>query len=108
MLTEGVYFDSHTVYSLPVNKSFVTRAFQSLISDGVVRKSRAKGKYLFTDSFLESVRREIMAGMPRGIFVHYPDLIVFDVCGIESWTEEELSSYVRRLKERWVVRTDAL
>ena len=107
MLTQGVYFDSQSVYGLPVNKRLVTKTLRALLDAGVVRKSRARGKYLFTDPFLEATEREITGGMPRGIFVHYPDLSVFDVCGIGSWTEEELQVYVRRLREHWVLRTAA-
>jgi hypothetical protein len=44
-------------------------------------------------------------GMPRGVFIHFPDLRVFDISGIEEWTEEELDRYTRRLKERWTIRT---
>jgi len=71
----------------------------------VIRKSTARAKYLFTEAFLEAAEREITGGMPRGIFVHYPDLSIFDVCGIGNWTEEELQIYVRRLREHWVRRT---
>jgi hypothetical protein len=107
MLAQGVYFDAHSVYGLPVNKRLVTRSLRALLDAGVITKSTTRAKYLFTDAFLEAMGREIAGGMPRGIFVHYPDLSIFDVCGIGSWTEEELQVYVRRLREHWVLRTVA-
>ena len=50
------------------------------------------------------MKLDIIKGMPRGILVHYPDLKVFDVSGIEEWTEEELDRYIARLRERWQIR----
>jgi hypothetical protein len=108
MLAQGVYFDSQSVYGMPVNKALVTKTLRALLDEGVIRKSRMRAKYLFTEPFLEAMGRQIAGGMPRGIFVHYPDLSIFDICGIGNWTEEELQVYVRRLKERWVLRTDNL
>src|SRR5580700_8501267 len=102
MLNQGVYFDSQSVYRLPANKALVTKTLRALVDEGVIRKSSTRAKYLFTDAFLEAMGDQIAEGMPRGIFVHYPDLAVFDICGIGNWTEEELQVYVRRLKERWV------
>ena len=108
MLTQGVYFDSHSVYGLPVNKRLVSKTLRALLDAGVIGRSTTRAKYLFTDAFLRGMGHQITEGMPRGIFVHYPDLSIFDVCGIGSWTEEELQVYVRRLKEHWVLRTAGL
>ncbi|MGH9919247.1 MAG: hypothetical protein ACRD6W_10345 [Nitrososphaerales archaeon] len=108
MLTQGVHFDSHSVYGLPVRKGLVTTTLHSLLDAGIVTRSTARAKYLFTDAFLEAMGLQITEGMPRGIFVHYPDLSVFDICGIERWTEEELQVYVKRLKQHWVLRTSTL
>ena len=107
MLTQGVYFDAHSVYGLPVSKRMVTRTIRALMDAGLIGRSTTRAKYLFTDAFLEAMGREISGGMPRGIFVHYPDLCIFDICGIGSWTEEEVQVYVRRLREHWVLRTAA-
>ncbi len=105
MLAQGVYFDAHSIYGLPVSKRHVTRTLRALLDAGVIGRSTTRAKYLFTDAFLEAIGREITGGMPRGIFVHYPDLCIFDICGIGSWTEEELQVYVRRLREHWVLRS---
>jgi len=104
MLTQGVVFDSRSVRRLPVDQSMVDRALRSLIKAGVVTRSEIKTKYLLTDEFLEVLRREITRSMPRGDFVHYPDLSVFDVCGIGSWSADELETYVARLRQRWTLR----
>jgi hypothetical protein len=105
MLAQGVYFDSRSVYGLPVNRRLVSKTLRALIDAGIIKKSTSRGKYLFTDAFLGEIGREVTGNMPRGIFVHYPDLSIFDICGIGNWTEEELQVYVKRLRERWVLRT---
>lgn len=104
MLTRGVFFDSRSAYSLPVSKSLVRRAFRALRAAEVVTRTRARKKYILTDQFLEALRQEITRGMPRGAFVRYPDLSVFDVSGVESWSAEELEAYVARLRQRWMLR----
>jgi len=108
MLTQGVLFDSRSLYRLPVNPSKVTRAMKALMKAGVVARSRARTKFILTDEFLEAMREEITREMPRGTFVHYPDLSVFDVCGVGSWSGEELEAYVNRLRQRWVLRKGVL
>ena len=101
MLTEGVYFESGSVWGLPLSGSRVARTFRALADAGVVRRSSVKGKYNFTQGFLEGMRREITRKMPRGSLVHFPDLAVFEVSGIADWTEAELDVYSRRLREHW-------
>lgn len=108
MLTQGVLFDSRNIRGLPVNKNMVTRALDALLRAGVVTRTRARAKYLLTDEFLEALRQEITRDMPRGTFIHYPDLSVFDVSGIGSWSAEELEAYVARLRQRWVLRKGVL
>lgn len=103
MLVQGVLFDSRSAYGLPVNKKMVTRALRALIGAGVVSKSRTRTKYILTDEFLETIRQAITKGMPRGTFVHYPDLSVFDMCGIGEWTAEELETYVAKIRQRWML-----
>lgn len=104
MLTRGVFFDSRSAYSLPVSKSLVRRAFRALQAAEVVTRTRARKKYILTDLFLEALRQEITREMPRGAFVSYPDLSVFDVSGVESWSSEELEAYVAKLRQRWMLR----
>lgn len=108
MLVQGVLFDSRGIYGLPVNKKMVTRALRALIGAGVVSKSRTRTKYILTDEFLEAIRQAITKGMPTGAFVHYPDLSVFDMCGIGDWTTEELETYMAKLRQRWILRTGVL
>lgn len=104
MLAQGVVFDSRNVRRLPVDQSMIDRALRGLIKAGVVTRSEIRTKYLLTDQFLEALREEITRSMPRGDFVHYPDLSVFDVCGIGSWSAEELETYMARLRQRWTLR----
>jgi DNA-binding MarR family transcriptional regulator len=104
MLTEGVYFDIRAIRKLRVSKDLVTRALKALIASGVVTRSRARNKYLLTDEFLDALRQEIARRMPRGSFIHHPDLATFEVCGISDWSADELKAYVDRLTQRWMLR----
>jgi len=104
MLTQGVFFDSRSLLRIPANRRAIFRSLHALIKAGVVTKSKARTKYLLTDEFLEVLRQEITRGMPRGNFVHFPDLSVFEVCGIGSWSADELQSYQARLEKRWMLR----
>ena len=107
MLTEGVYFDSRRIRGLPVRKGMIYRALKGLIAAGVVERTRARTKYLLTDAFLDDVRQEVTKVMPRGTFVHHPDLSVFEICGLGDWTADELNAYVTKLTQRWMHRNGA-
>ena len=107
MLTEGVYFDSRRIRGLPVRKGMIYRALKGLIAAGVVERTRARTKYLLTDAFLYDVRQEVTKVMPRGTFVHHPDLSVFEICGLGDWTADELNAYVTKLTQRWMHRNGA-
>ena len=104
MLTEGVYFDIRAVRKLPVSKDLVTRALKALIAAGVVTRSRARDKYLLTDEFLDELRVDISRRMPRGSFIHHPDLAAFELCGLADWSADELKNYVDQLTDRWMLR----
>jgi hypothetical protein len=108
MLAQGVYFDSRRIRSLPTAQSKIDRAFRGLIKAGVVEKTKTRTKYLLTDEFLDGLRQDITKGMPRGTFIHHPDLTVFEISGIGSWSAEELSAYVERFTQRWMLRKSAL
>ena len=105
LLLKGVHFDSANVRRMPLGQTSITRTLRGLIEAGIISKSPIKGKYRLTDEFVDSLKSEMTEGMPRGIFIHFPDLRIFDISGIEEWTEEELDRYMRRLKERWTIRT---
>jgi hypothetical protein len=106
LLLKGVHFDSADVWAMPFGRTSVTRTFRRLVDAGVISKSPVKGKYRFGDKFLDALTAEITRGMPRDLFLHYPDLKIFDVSGIGEWKEEELDRYVARLKERWKIRRE--
>jgi hypothetical protein len=105
LLLKGVHFDSASVRRMPLGQTSITRTLHGLIEAGIISKSPIKGKYRLTDEFVDSLKSETTEGMPRGIFIHFPDLRIFDISGIEEWTEEELDRYMRRLKARWTIRT---
>ena len=104
LLVKGVHFDSKSIWGMPFGHTSIGRTFQGLLEAGIISKSRVKGKYRLTDEFRESMRAEITKDMPREIFIHYPDLAVFDISGIGDWTKEELDWYIERLRERWQIR----
>jgi hypothetical protein len=105
MLVQGVFFDSSSMKELPYNERLANRVFRALVDSGIVAKSTRRGKYLLTDEFLGAVKAVTTRGMRRQIFVPLPDLAVFDVAGIETWTEEELDIYTSKLKARWLLRS---
>ena len=104
MLIQGAYFDSHSLSELSFSRSLVSKALRALIDSGVITRYTPRRKYLFTDEFLEGMKRGVTRGMPRRAFIHYPDFEVFDLSGIESWTAEELELYVKKLKKHWQMR----
>jgi hypothetical protein len=71
----------------------ITRTLHGLIEASIISKKPIKGKYRLTDKFVDSLKSEMTEGMPRGIFIHFPDLRIFEISGIEEWTEEELDRY---------------
>ncbi len=104
MLTQGVYFDSQSLRGT-FQRMLITRVLRALIDSRVITKSMPRRKYLFTKEFLGIMKEEITRGMPRRIFVHYPDFAVFNVSGIEGWTDEEFETYVKRLRKHWLARS---
>jgi hypothetical protein len=52
-----------------------------------------------TKEFKEMMKRRITMNMPRDTFLSFPDRTIFDICGIESWNDEEMDGYVERLVE---------
>ena len=104
LLLKGIHFDSASIWRMPLDHNSINRTLQGLVEARVISKSPVKGRYRLTDEFRESMRTEITRDMPREIFIHYPDLTVFDLSGIGDWTEEELDTYIARLRERWQIR----
>ncbi len=98
--TQGIFFDARTLSKLPYERSLVWRVVDALVKGGVIERVD-RGKYALTDSFTDSLRREITWKMPRGALVSLPDLKVFDVSGIDRWDEEELVLYTVWLKRHW-------
>lgn len=105
MLVQGAFFDSSIVRELPFDKRRVSRVLHNLIDSGVILKTTRRGKYLFTDGFLSRLKGEIARGAGHRIFIPIPDLEIFDVVGVEHWTEQELEVYTKGLKDRWLLRT---
>lgn len=105
MLIQGVFFDSRRLRRLPFNGRLVERVLRSLVDSRVVVKSRLRRKYILTEDFLNLAKGEIVRAIPRQLFIHCPDPAVFDISGLESWSEEELEIYVRELRKRWLSKT---
>ena len=100
VFTQGLFFDTRTLSKLPYERTLVWRVVNGLVKGGIIEQV-GKGKYALTDSFTNNLKREITWKMPRGALVSLPNLQVFDVCGIDTWDEEELAVYVSWLKKHW-------
>lgn len=104
MVVQGVFFDSRSLRGPSFNERQVTRVLDALIDSRVITRSMPRMKYVLTDQFLDAVKSEVTRLMPRRLFIHYPDLGVFDISGIESWSQEEFELYMKELKKHWLAR----
>ena len=102
MLLEGVYFESSNIWRLPFNRESVRRTFRNLVDSGVIAKSKPRGKYLLTEGYMRRMKKDIVARRTHGVLVQCPDFAVFEACGLEDWTVEELDIYTGRLRKRWL------
>jgi hypothetical protein len=100
VFTQGLFFDARALSKLPYERTLVWRVVNSLVKGGVIEQV-GKGKYALTNSFTDGLRREITWKMPRGALISLPDLKIFDVSGIRSWDEEELTLYMDWLRKHW-------
>jgi hypothetical protein len=100
VLVEGVLFDTHDLRKLPFNPARITKVLNSLLDSRVLQRVNSR-KYLFTDGFLGVVKEEIRRKAPRSGILQFPSTTVFDICGIENWTEDEVERYLKRLKKHW-------
>jgi hypothetical protein len=100
VLIEGIAFDSHDLRKLPYRPAFVTKVLKSLRQEGILERVNTR-KYLFRDEFVNAVKEEIMAKVPRNGLMQFPTTTVFDMCGVESWTEREMEGFLIRFREHW-------
>ena len=100
VLAEGVSFDSHDLRKHPFRPSHVTRVVNSLLGSRVLTRVGVR-KYLLTEEFQSLLKGEILAKTPRSGIIQFPTMTVFDICGIEHWTEMEVDRFARNLKEHW-------
>lgn len=98
ILTQGVFFDPQMLRDLGFHRSMVRRVLLSLVRTGVIKRIN-DNKFLMTKEFKEMMKRRITLNMPRDTFLSFPDCTVFDICGIESWNDDEMDGYVERLRE---------
>ena len=97
ILAEGIAFDSRDLRRLPFSRSLVTKVLKSLVESGVLKRANAR-KYLLSEGFLSTGRQEILAKVPRSALMQFPVMTIFDVCGVETWSEHELEEFVARLR----------
>ncbi len=104
-LIQGVFFDPPILTrNFGSSKSMVSRVLRSLCEAGVIERIDGS-KYLLKEDFKQIVKKGITSKMPRDIFLSFPDNGVYDLCGIESWSQEEIDGYTKRLKEYWASRS---
>ena len=98
-LLEGVFFDMRDFRRLPYDKSLVTRVVKALLDSGVLRKIRNRRNYVLAEDFLGMIKKEIRTKTPASGIHQFPSLDVFDMGGIESWTEHEFEQYVGEMRK---------
>ena len=100
VLIESVAFDTHDLRKLPFNSTLVTRVLRSLRRSRVLEKVNTR-KYLFTDRFAGTLKVEVLSKTPRSGLMQFPAMTIFDMCGIDSWTERDVEHFVKRLRQHW-------
>jgi len=105
VLIEGIAFDSHDLRKLPYRPAFVTKVLKTLREEGVLERVNTR-KYLLREEFVKTVKEEIMAKVPRNQLMQFPVTTIFDMCGVESWSEQELEGFVTRFREHWKDATE--
>ena len=110
VLLEGIAFDTHDLRRLKFSSALITKVLRSLQQSGVLQRVNT-GKYLFADNFSGAMKDRILRKTPRNELMQFPSMTVFDMCGIECWTERDLEYFTRRLKQHWsslIVKADML
>ena len=100
VLTEGVFFDTHDLRKLPFSAAQVTRVLAALQKSNVLTRVNSR-KYLFTEEFLALLREELRRKAPRGGIAQFPDMGIFDICGMADWSEEEVEQFAKGLRKHW-------
>ncbi|HEV2227081.1 MAG TPA: hypothetical protein VGR56_09805, partial [Nitrososphaerales archaeon] len=96
VLTEGIAFDTGDLKKHGFSHNMLTRVLGSLRQSGVLERVNSR-KYLFADSFSRILKEDVLGKTPRSGLMQFPTMAVFDMCGIETWTERDLDNFVRRL-----------
>lgn len=98
VLVESVAFDTHDLRKLPFSSTLVTKVLKSLRQSGVLERVNTR-KYLFNDKFAGVLKEEVLRKTPRSGLMQFPAMTVFDICGIETWTERDMEQFVKRLRQ---------
>lgn len=98
VLAESVAFDTHDLRKLPFSSTLITKVLKSLRQSGVLERVNTR-KYLFNEKFVGVLKEEILRKTPRSGLMQFPAMTIFDVCGIEGWTERDVEHFVSRLKQ---------
>jgi hypothetical protein len=104
VLMEGIAFDTGDLKKHGFSHNLLTKVLGSLRQSGVLEQmTRSRRKYLFADSFSRILKEDVLGKTPRSGLMQFPAMAVFDMCGIETWTEHDLDSFVGRLRQHWEV-----
>jgi len=102
VLTEGIAFDVHDLKKHHFSSTLLTKVLRSLRQAGVLQRVNTR-KYLFTESFSGVLREDVLQKTPRSGLMQFPAMTVFDMCGIETWSEHDLEGFAKRLRQHWEV-----
>jgi hypothetical protein len=100
-LLEGVFFDTRDLRRLPYNRMLVSRVLKSLLDSNLLMKIHDRRNYVLTDTFRETLKREVQRKSPRSGIHQFPSLAVFYVGGMEDWSEHEFEVYVGEMRDMW-------
>ncbi len=100
-LIEGVFFDTRDFRRLPYESTLVSRVLKSLVDSRVLMKIHDRRKYVLTDLFLETLKKEVQRKTPESGIHQFPSLDVFHVGGMADWTEHEFEIYVGQMRQMW-------
>lgn len=103
VLTQGIAFDTHDLKKHRFSSTLVTKVLRSLRQAGVLERVNLR-KYLLAGPFSRILKEDVLAKTPRSGLMQFPTMTVFDICGIETWTERDLENFTKMLRQHWAER----
>jgi DNA-binding MarR family transcriptional regulator len=100
-LLEGVFFDTRDVRKLLYDPKLVSKVIKSLLESNLLVRIHSRRNYILTETFRETLKKEVLRKAPSSGIHQFPALDVFYVGGMEDWGEHEFEIYVSEMREMW-------